>query len=150
MAMPPVGQGPAKCLICDGVPVEDTKMFWRFTVIGTPRTKKNSSVLVRPGGGKLRPIPSKAWREWCRTCIITYYKYTAPVNFVIDFPVNCKAVFYRDANRGDAVGFYQGLADLLEKRGIIANDRLLVSWDGSRLDKDAKNPRVEVELTEVS
>ena len=65
----------------------------------------------------------------------------------IDTPHNIAAVFYRDANRGDAVGYYQGLADLLEKFGIVSNDKWLVSWDGSRLRKDKLNPRVEVELT---
>src|SRR3990167_9800113 len=47
--------------------------------------------------------------------------------------VNCRALFYRDANRGDFIGYAQGLADLLEKRGVLTNDVCLVSWDGSRL-----------------
>jgi hypothetical protein len=59
-------------------------------------------------------------------------------------------LFYRDAERGDAVGYYQGLADLLEKRGVVANDRLIMSWDGSRLLKDSANPRVELTLEEVA
>ena len=62
-------------------------------------------------------------------------------------PVNCAALFYRDALRGDAVGFYQGLADVLEKAGIVENDKFIVSWDGSRLRKDAARPRVELVLT---
>ena len=66
---------------------------------------------------------------------------------VVDSPHNCRALFYRDAARGDAVGYYQGLADLLEKRGVISNDKWLVSWDGSRLEIDKENPRVEVTLT---
>ena len=125
-------------------------MIWQFTVTGTPRTKKNSSVLVRPGGGKLRPIPSKSWREWCRTAIIVWKgRNLINADFRIDYPVNCKAVFYRDANRGDACGFYQGLADLLEKLGVVKDDKYIVSWNGSRLDKDAKNPRTEVELESI-
>jgi hypothetical protein len=47
------------------------------------------------------------------------------------------------------VGYYQGLADLLESRGILANDKHIVSWDGSRLLKDAARPRVELILTPV-
>ena len=124
-------------------------MIWRFTVYSAPRTKKNSSVLVRPGGGKLKPIPSQAWRDWCRTAIISTTKDRRPTLFLVDFDVNCKAIFYRDAKRGDAVGYYQGLADLLEKRGVITDDKYIVSWDGSRLDIDRKNPRVEVELESV-
>jgi len=60
--------------------------------------------------------------------------------------VNCRALFYRDALRGDAVGYYQALADALEEAGIVKNDRLIVSWDGSRLLKDADIPRIEVTL----
>jgi hypothetical protein len=67
----------------------------------------------------------------------------------IDYPVNCRALFYRDANRGDAVGLYQGLADVLEHGGVVTNDKYLVSWDGSRLLKDSARPRVEVELIAI-
>jgi len=60
--------------------------------------------------------------------------------------VRCAAVFYRDRNHGDAVGYYQGLADLLEKRGVLKNDRQIVDWRGSQLLKDSRRPRVELTL----
>ena len=44
----------------------------------------------------------------------------------------------------------EATADILEKAGIVANDNLIVSWDGSRnmgVDKD--RPRVEIEILEV-
>lgn len=63
--------------------------------------------------------------------------------------LNCRATFYRHANVGDAVGFYQGVADVLESHGIVDNDRQLVSWDGSRLRKDKDRPRVELVLEEI-
>ena len=62
-------------------------------------------------------------------------------------PVNCRALIYRDALRGDAVGFYQAVGDLLQLAGVVVNDKYLVSWDGSRLLKDSARPRVELELT---
>ena len=65
-------------------------------------------------------------------------------------PLNCRALFYRDANRGDAVGYYQGLADVLEEIGLLADDEHIVSWDGSRLLLDRVNPRVEVTLTPLA
>lgn len=121
----------------------------RFTVCGAPRTKKTSNRLVH-AGGRARVLPSKAWTKWTKTAFIGT-QYSRDVAFrvteVADRPYNCRAIFYRDAKRGDAVGYYQGLADLLEKRGIISNDKWLVSWDGSRLEIDRDNPRVEVELT---
>ena len=67
----------------------------------------------------------------------------------IDFAVNCRAWIYREALRGDAVGFYQAIGDALQHYSILDDDKRIVSWDGSRLLKDAERPRVEIVLTEV-
>jgi len=123
-------------------------MTRQYVILGAPRTKKTSNRVVRLRGKKAgRPLvlPSKAWATWCRFAMI---QPASGLDVVV--PVNCAATFYRDANRGDLVGYMQGLADLLEKRGIIANDRLIVSWDGSRLAVDRDRPRVEITLTEVA
>jgi len=114
----------------------------RFTVVGAPRTKKNHGWRTKQGF----QMPSKAWKRWLETAQVVPAVQT---DWMTLQPVNCRAVFYRDANRGDAVGYYQGLADLLEWYEIVKDDGLIVSWDGSRLLKDKDNPRVEVELTEV-
>ena len=140
----------------------------RIVVSGAPRTKKTSNRLVT-AGGRQRVLPSKAWSEWCqkseitidggqlhRTTIGLLYQRAGDDFMAAEYwnpigdPLNCAATFYRDALRGDAVGFYQGLADLLDKRGVIANDSQIVSWDGSRLLLDRENPRVELTLTPVS
>jgi Holliday junction resolvase RusA-like endonuclease len=122
-------------------------MTWLLTVHGAPRTKKNHGSVIQRGNRRFH-IPSAAWTNWATDAPLTYrYATHAPP---IGVNVNCRALFYRDALRGDAVGFYQGLADLLEKRGIVTDDKVIVSWDGSRLLKDADRPRVEVQLEEVS
>ncbi|CAB4184742.1 hypothetical protein UFOVP1122_28 [uncultured Caudovirales phage] len=110
-----------------------------------PRTKKTSGRIVRCGKFP-KLLPSKAFEEWQAGAVGDLRKC---VSRAVDYPVNCNASIYRDALRGDAVGFYQAIADLLEVAGVVLNDRLIVSWDGSRLLKDAKLPRVEVELTPV-
>lgn len=47
------------------------------------------------------------------------------------------------------INLEEATADILEAAGIIANDRNIVSWDGSRIaGVDGKNPRVEIELME--
>lgn len=123
-----------------------------FTIPGAPRTKKNSGRIVTAGrGGRHRILPSAAWSGWAeRACLdIAMVTRVRRGEFPLLTPVNCCALFYRDANRGDAVGFYQGLADLLQKSGVIADDVQIVSWDGSRLLKDASNPRVQITLTEI-
>ena len=117
-----------------------------LVIPGSPRTKKNSGRIVHAGG--LRLLPSKAWEQWANQ-VSPMLRAWALRNRLqpIAYPVNCAAIFYRDADRGDAVGFYQGLADVLEKAGIVENDKFIVSWDGSRLRKDAARPRVELALT---
>ena len=119
----------------------------RITIPGIPRTKKNSGRIV-PREGRHILLPSEAWQTWADSVVPSIRAWAQRVKLVpLAYPVNCAALFYRDALRGDAVGFYQGLADLLEKAGIVENDKWIVSWDGSRLRKDASRPRVELVLT---
>lgn len=117
----------------------------KLTIYGAPRTKKNHGFVAKVGGRRLH-MPSKAWQIWMKTAEIVY---AGGVAGPITTPVNCCAIFYRHALVGDAVGYYQGLADLLEKRDVVADDRFIISWDGSELRKDKDNPRVDVELTPV-
>lgn len=126
-----------------------TSVTIQFTVWGSPRTKKTSNQVVTRG--RVRVLPSKAWTTWVKTApILRGTNRDEPVIQVFsvaDELYNICAIFYRDARRGDAVGYYQRLADLLEKRGVISNDKFFVSWDGSRLEIDRKYPRVEIVLT---
>ncbi|SRR6266568_3945004 len=116
----------------------------RVTVLGAPRTKKNHGAVVQRGHHKVH-IPSAAWTRWCETAELKWDGRTAPP---VEF--NCRAYFFRDVDGpGDAVGYYQGLADLLQVREVIEDDKWLVSWDGSRLYLDPANPRVEVLLENV-
>lgn len=124
-----------------------------LTLPGPPRTKKTSNRLVK-AGARHRVLPSKAWETWRDAC----YAHTLQrlvrsrrieSQHAIAYPVNVAAVFYRDAARGDAVGYYQGLADVLEYCGIVDDDKWIVAWDGSRLLVDRTNPRVEVEVRRV-
>lgn len=124
------------------------RLCYRFTLPGCT-TKKTSNRIIRvKRHGKEVPmiLPAQkwlAWRELCRGYVTTKPQLT----LALSAPVNCRALFYRQANRGDATGYYQALADILEDAGVILNDRQIVSWDGSRLLKDAVRPRVEVTLT---
>lgn len=117
-----------------------------FVLRGAPRTKKNHGFRTKSG----KQMPSHAYLWWNRLAqqqlaLIRHKNKHLP----IATPVNCSAAIYRDALRGDAVGYYQALADTLEHGGIVEDDVLIVSWDGSRLLKDAENPRIEVTLTEA-
>lgn len=128
-------------------------MTFSFTISGAPRTKKNS-VRLDTRGGRIRKLPSKAFEEWNQAAQMAIAAVRPrlrvnPSEYTFTAEVNCRALFYRDALRGDAVGFYQALADALQEGRIVQNDSLIVSWDGSRLFKDAANPRIEVTLETV-
>jgi len=62
-------------------------------------------------------------------------------------PVHVKALFYRDADRGDLCGYQQAGGDALEAAGVVSNDKIIDSWDGSRRLIDRQNPRVEIEVS---
>lgn len=112
-----------------------------------PRTKKNHGQIVTVNGRQIM-LPSPEYMQWEAGCSrAAIYDRTAPA---ITYPVNCTALIYRDRAAGDAVGFYQAIADTLEKLGIVQNDKHIISWDGTRLLKDAENPRVEVILTAIA
>ena len=113
----------------------------RLTFYGAPRTKKTHNQL-RMSGGRLKVIPSAAWMRWRDECL----KQVHPWMRLRDQAYNVSADFYRERATGDAVGFYTGLADVLEEAGIVSNDRFLVSWEGSRLLVDREHPRTEITL----
>jgi Holliday junction resolvase RusA-like endonuclease len=130
-----------------------------LVVFGPPRTKKTSNRIVRVGRFN-KIIPSAAQVAWADSAAIqlrVQWGRRPPLTG----PLHVRAVFYRDKNLGDLCGYMQALGDVLEmpsakaskrapaKAGVIENDRQIVSWDGTRLDKDAKNPRVELEITVV-
>lgn len=130
----------------------------RFVISGAaPRTKKNHPVLVPARGKHGQPIqkllPSEAYRAWNAIAQIRLLPVrqevwrTHPEGLAM--PLNCKALFYRDAERGDANGYYQGLADALQEAGVVKDDVWIRQWDGSRLLKDRDNPRIEVTLEEL-
>src|SRR5579884_4017709 len=112
-----------------------------FVIFGRCRTKKTSNRLVR-AGKRWRVLPSEAFETW-QSSAVPQLRIFWTCKPPIERPVNVAAVFYRDASRGDAVGYYQSLADILQTAGVVEDDKWIVSWDGSRLDKDAANPRVE-------
>jgi hypothetical protein len=113
----------------------------RLVIHGAPRTKKTSNRVMK-FGGRLKVVPSEAWCAWRDIAVQQIAGRRAPAG-----PLNCTALFYRAARVGDATGFYQGLADVLQEAGVVTDDKHIVAWDGSRLLADSRNPRVELTLT---
>lgn len=137
----------------------------RFTIVGPPRTKKNSGRrLMR--GGRVYSVPSEAAVAWEASAIAQLMRRgrRPPLDgadgnrgmspLLISIPVSVRALVYRDANRGDLVGYLQAIGDALQGGHgkskvpcVLVDDVQIKSWDGSRLLIDKVNPRVEIELT---
>lgn len=126
-------------------------MICHFTIAAwPPRTKKNSSRVVKVGRFT-KVLPSKAFCDWQDAALLEAIQTKFSLaRFGVRLPITCgvqvRALVFREASIGDAVGFYQAIGDFLQAAGIIANDRQIVHFDGSRLLKDSARPRIEIEI----
>lgn len=118
-----------------------TVIRYSLTLDGIPRTKKNSARILRFGKFN-KVVPSKAYLEW-RDAVLPQMQRQWQRGGIA-WPVNVRATVYRDALRGDLLGYLDGIADAMQEAGVVADDKWILGWDGSRLDKDAAAPRVEL------
>jgi hypothetical protein len=115
--------------------------------------------------GRQIPIPSAAHKVWFDLAmqqapfIRTQMRASsvATLVFPITAPVSVCATFYRDADRGDLLSYMEALADWMQEprlkpkrngAGIIADDKQICSWDGTRM-LTSGNPRIEVTISIV-
>lgn len=122
----------------------------RLVIPGRPITKKNSqSIIINRRTNRPMVIPSKAYREYEEAALWHLKSYRGET---ITRPVNVCARYWMPNHRGkpDLLGLQQATADILEAAGIVEDDVLIVSWDGSRvMGIDRDNPRVEITITEA-
>lgn len=119
-----------------------------LTIVGAPVTKKNSPRIFRSKRtGKPFVMPSKCAVDWTDSAILQIAR--QHVGRPIEAHVNVAALVYRKKSTGDLLNYLAAIHDALEAAGVVANDRLIVSVDGSRLLKDASSPRVELTITLV-
>ena len=115
-----------------------------IVIVGTPRTKKTSNRIFKVGKFH-KVMPSEAFMTW-QSIAVPQLRIAAAGRSPLRQPVNVRAMWYRDAERGDLVGYMQALADVLQTAGIVEDDKWIRGWDGSRLSKDAARPRVELHI----
>lgn len=122
----------------------------KFTLYGNPKSKKNSQQIFRNNAtGKPFITQSQAYKQFEKDCLS---QITGKHKLHINYPVNIKAVFYRNDNtRVDITNLLSALHDILTKAGVIADDnfKIVVSVDGSRVLIDKENPRTEIEIEEA-
>lgn len=123
----------------------------RFTILGDPRTKGNSPVIVRGGAsGRVLLLPSPAYLKWLKAALaqLPFILAKAPgLREPIAEPMTVSAIFWRKRKAGDEDNHKKGLGDYLQRARLIKNDRL-IHWGEVRIERDPSNPRVDV-LIEV-
>ena len=125
-------------------------MMAEIILPGRPYTKKNSQQIYSHGD-KRSPAPSKKYKQYETDCLKMLMGYRGP-KFQKGARLNLAARYWMPnrASWPDLVGLIQSTQDILEKAGVIDNDRDIVTLDGSQImgvDKD--NPRAYVVLQEV-
>lgn len=127
-------------------------MHLKITLYGDARTKKNSQipVTVKGRGGKsyTKLLPSKAYTQYEADCL---RQITGDKKLDIDYPVNVQCVYYmKTRRRADLVNLEEGTLDLLVHAGVLHDDNsgVVATMDGSRVEYDKVNPRVEVTITD--
>lgn len=126
-----------------------------FTVLGSPRTKKNSQRMIPvtardTGKTRMIPLPSAAYEQY-KNDFIWQIPHTVK-NKKIAVKVNLKCVYYMDTRRKvDLVNLHEAVQDILVDAGVLLDDNsdIIGSTDGSRVLYDKQNPRVEIEIESV-
>jgi len=118
-----------------------------LTLYGKPITKKNSMQIIFRNG-KPSLIQSDAYLRYERDCL---KQITGVMKKNVSVPMQVVCLYWlKDRRKTDLTNLLAGTHDILQKSGVIHDDSLIVSVDGSRImgvDKD--NPRVEIEIKAV-
>ena len=120
----------------------------KYTIRGTPITKKNSSRIILVHG-KPRIIPSKQFAEYEKAAL--YQLMPVRPHTAVDYPVNVRCVYYMPtARKVDLVNLLEATLDILVDAHILADDnaKIVVGHDGSRVMYKAGKPRTEIEIKE--
>ncbi len=121
-------------------------MTLTLTIVGPPRSKKNSQIAICMQG-KPRLIQSKLYRDYEKDalkqlCVWGNQTVKGPVKVVCRYWVP-------DKRKRDLTNLLAASHDILTKGGFIEDDSLIVSVDGSRIvGVDRENPRVEITISQ--
>jgi hypothetical protein len=128
----------------------DGHLLLSFSIPKRPATKKTSQRIVRRGGFS-RILPSIQYEEYEAHC--TQYceaAWKALGNAPMDFGVKIVLQAFMPSWGGmpDHCGILQSLGDILEKHGVLSNDKFIewASPDSHWFTIDKANPRVEMSI----
>lgn len=115
-----------------------------------PVTKKNSQRIVKSGDGRYYIRPSKAFEAYQKAASVFI---PGKLRTGLRGCYNVKCVYYMPTRRKvDLVNLLEATCDVLIHYNVLEDDnsRIIRSHDGSRVEYDKENPRVEIEIEEVS
>lgn len=95
-------------------------------------------------------IPSAQYRQYEKDCM---WQIPAKARLNIDVPMNVQCVYYMPTRRKvDLVNLIEATMDILVASKVLADDncRIVAAHDGSRVDYDKQNPRVEITISNYS
>ena len=113
-----------------------------------PRSKKNSQqICINPRTKRPFVKQNEKYVQFEKDCgFFLKHKPPAP----IDYPVNCKCIFYRSTRiRCDLVNLQEAILDVLTRYEIITDDNfnIVATMDGSTVKIDKEFPRIEIVIT---
>lgn len=122
----------------------------KLVLYGNPATKKNSmQIFKNKKTGQAFLTQSDRYKDYAKDCA---RQITSKYKLKVDYPINLKCVYYRKTkHRVDLTNLLAATCDILTDCGVIADDncKIVVSHDGSRVDFDKENPRVEIEIEKI-
>lgn len=123
-----------------------------LTLYGNPVTKKNSQRILYKFTkfGRKTPFiaPSKTYVDYETDCLRQIKRPHSPVSA----RVNVRCVYYmKTARRVDLANLIEATTDILVKARVLEDDnsKIVAAHDGSRVELDRENPRVEIEIEEM-
>lgn len=129
------------------------EVLYRCVIPGRARILKNGKqAKINYSTGQAYLQGNKRFAGW-RIFAESFLVRAMPDKFRrIDFPVNLSVRFYLKDHQHelDTSNGYQGIEDLMQKLGIIKNDKLIYAHDGSGKIFGATRERVEITLTRMS
>lgn len=124
----------------------------KLTIYGNPVTKKNSQRILYKFTkfGRKTPFiaPSKAYVDYETDCLRQIKRPRSPISA----RVNVRCVYYmKTARRVDLANLIEATTDILVKARVLEDDnsKIVAAHDGSRVDYDKQNPRVEIWIEEM-
>lgn len=121
----------------------------KLTINLPPVTKKNSQRIVKLGNGRYSIRPSKAFEAYQKQAGVFI---PGTIRKGLNGRYNVKCVYFMPTRRKvDLVNLLEATLDILVHYRVLEDDNssIVAGHDGSRVDYDKHNPRVEIEIEEI-